>query len=199
MPCSDGEQPGCGLKTLGWFALVSYIPDPLATFLDDLRRELTPGCRPKAHVTVLPPRPHHHDLEDTVRQITGACRNVRPFRVELCDMEIFEASQVVYLGLREGAKPLQDLYRTLNSGPLAYRECFPYHPHITIAQDLPGGGDAAAVAVMANEKWAGYKGACGFEVSSLSFVQHVAPAIWMDVAVVPLGTPLGWPGDSEKV
>jgi len=39
------------------FALVSYIPEPLAGFLDRLRQELVPDCFLRAHVTILPPRP----------------------------------------------------------------------------------------------------------------------------------------------
>src|SRR5579863_1433803 len=90
-------------QTVGQFALVSYIPDPLARFLDDLRLELTPGCRPHAHVTILPPRPLHDDLKDTVRQIAEDIRGSPPFRIELGDIEIFEDSNVIYLGLARGA------------------------------------------------------------------------------------------------
>lgn len=190
MQCPNVAESG-ELKTLGWFALVSYIPDPLARFLDDLRVELVPNCRPKAHVTVLPPRPHHHDLKQTVDRIREVCEKFEPFDVELGRMEIFEASQVVYLSLARGEEPLHQLYLSLNGGDLAYQECFTYHPHITIAQDLAP-GDAARVARIAGERWAAYKGPCGFRVSALSFVQHVAPSIWMDVATVPLGR-----GDAE--
>ena len=48
-------------QRLNIFALVIYIPDPLGGFLDDLRRELTPGCNPHAHISVLPPRPLNVD------------------------------------------------------------------------------------------------------------------------------------------
>src|ERR1700679_3176310 len=39
------------------FALVSYLPSPLAGFLNGLRKELVCDCQAKAHLTVLPPRP----------------------------------------------------------------------------------------------------------------------------------------------
>src|SRR3974377_478668 len=51
---NGGRYQGGGLNV---FALVIYVPDPLARFLDDLRRELVPHCNPRAHVSVLPPRP----------------------------------------------------------------------------------------------------------------------------------------------
>ena len=54
-------------QTLSQFALVAYIPDPLGRFLDDLRVELTPDCKPRAHVTILPPRPLCDDLSSTIQ------------------------------------------------------------------------------------------------------------------------------------
>src|SRR5712671_6555926 len=106
-PGGKGQSPG-EEQTLGQFALVSYIPDPLAHFLDDLRLELTPDCKPHAHVTILPPRTLCHDLKFTIRQIIEDSRGVAPFRVELGEIEIFEASHVVYLGLARGSKELRE-------------------------------------------------------------------------------------------
>jgi 2'-5' RNA ligase len=180
------EDRSLAESTLSQFALVSYIAEPLAGFLDRLRVELTPGCKPHAHVTILPPRPLYNDLAETVRIIADDIRTVPPFRIELGEIEMFEASHVIYLGLARGANELRELYNALNCGCLQYSEPFPYHPHITIAQDiLPE--EAARLAVIAKERWAGYSGPRGFTVSVLSFVQHVAPSIWADVAALPLG------------
>jgi hypothetical protein len=178
---SSGEE-----QTINQFALVAYIPDPLGRFLDDLRLELTPGCRPHAHVTILPPRPLYVDLADTIRQIEDDIRGAAPFRIELGEIEIFEASQVIYLGLARGTAELRQLYGALNCGCLHYNENFPYHPHITIGQNIPP-GEAPGLALAAREKWRRYEGPRGFDVSALSFVQHVAPLIWADVAELRLG------------
>jgi 2'-5' RNA ligase len=183
-PDGDG-QPG-EQQTLGHFALVSYIPDPLARFLDELRVALTPGAKPRAHVTILPPRPLHNELKDAVRQMAEESRSVHPFRVEMGEIQVFDASHVVYLEITHGANELRELYTLLNRGALAYKENFPYHPHITIAQDIPP-DEAPRLAIIAKERWAGYQGPRGFSVTSLSFVQHVAPSIWTDVAEVPIG------------
>ena len=54
----DGK--GCHIppeQRLNIYALVIYVPAPLGRFLDDLRRELVPTYKPRAHVSVLPPRP----------------------------------------------------------------------------------------------------------------------------------------------
>jgi 2'-5' RNA ligase len=181
MQCPRGEE-----QTLGQFALVSYIPDPLARFLDDLSRELTPGCNPRAHVTVLPPRPHHNDLKRTIERITGESRGFAPFWIETGTIEIFETSNVVYLSMKHGMKELRAIYRTLNCGSLEFRESFPYHPHITVAQDLEP-EEAAQMAGVARKRWSRYQGPRGFPVLALSFVQNVAPSVWTDVATFPLG------------
>jgi len=185
LPDGDGQL---GEQTLGQFALVSYIPDPLAQFLDDLRVELTPGCNPRAHVTILPPRPlpNDADVKDTVQLIVEECRNLPPFRVEPGDIRVFEESNVVYLDIAKGIDELREFYRVLNRGPLEYKESFPYHPHITIAQKIAP-DQAPRLAATARGKWAEYRGPRAFMVSSLSFVQHVAPSIWTDVATIQTG------------
>lgn len=184
-PAGEGQSLG-EAQTLSQFALVAYIPDPLARFLDGLRVELTPGCNPHAHVTILPPRPLCDDLTVTIRQIADDVRFRAPFPIELGEIEIFEASHVIYLGLARGTSELRQLYRALNCGCLQYTESFPYHPHITIAQNLLP-ENAARLALNAKERWMNYRGPRGFTVSVLSLVQQVAQSIWTDVATLPLG------------
>ena len=183
-------QLSCGeageALTVGQFALVAYIPDPLARFLDGLRLELTPGCKPHAHVTILPPRPLDGDLSSTLRQIEDDIRGVAPFRIELGEIEVFDASHVIYLGLARGTAELRQLYSALNCGCLKYTEPYPYHPHTTIAQNIRP-EDAAGIASVARQRWAQYKGPRAFTVSMLSFVQHVTLSVWKDVAEMPLG------------
>lgn len=187
MPCRPGEALEAGeQQTLSHFALVAYIPHPLGTFLDALRLKLTPDCRPRAHVTILPPRPLHHELAETIHQIAEQLKPVEPFRIELGEIEIFETSNVVYLGLARGSSEMCALYRALNQGSLEYREPFPYHPHITLAQNVSA-EEARELAGIARGRWADYGGPREFEVSVLSFVQHVAPSIWADVAALPVG------------
>jgi 2'-5' RNA ligase len=184
-PAGEALSPG-EEQTVSQFALVAYIADPLGRFLDDLRLELTPGCKPHAHVTVLPPRPLHDEVTETIQQIAEDTKAAAPFRIELGQIEIFEATHVIYLGLARGGNELRHLYGALNSGCLKYAENFPYHPHITIAQNiLPE--DSARLARIATERWADYRGPREFSVSVLSFVQQVAPSIWLDIAALPLG------------
>jgi 2'-5' RNA ligase len=173
--------------TLGQFALVSYIPDPLGRFLDELRIELTPSSKPRAHVTILPPRPHDHDLEATIERLAAGSRPFHSFRVRVGDVEIFTKSEVVYLGLSQGVDELTSLYRALNCGSLLYTENFPYHPHVTLAQNLET-GEAESLAAKARQRWSRYQGPREFDLDRLSFVQHVAPSVWVDVAKLELSS-----------
>ena len=186
---SSEMQSSCGepgeAQTVGQSALVAYIPDPLARFLDDLRLELTPGSKPHAHVTILPPRPLNGDLSRTLRQIAEDIKGVAPFRIELGEIEVFDASHVIYLGLAHGTVELRRLYSALNCGCLRYIEPFPYHPHTTIAQGIRP-EDAAGLAAVARQRWAQYTGPRGFTVTVLSLVQHVTLSVWEDVAELPL-------------
>lgn len=182
MPDPRGERGGIE-RTLGWFALVAYIPDPLGRFLDDLRTDLSPACNPRAHITVLPPRPHAHNLSETIASIRETIGVFRSFPAELGKVRIFDVSNVVYIDLARGAAELRNLYRAVSRGPLAFTEDFAYQPHITIAQQLDR-PEAIRIAALSRERWARYTGPRIFEVSKLTFVQHVAPSIWADVATI---------------
>src|SRR5258708_29857559 len=94
------EMHGCnGLGTaINSFALISYLPEPLAGFLDSLRCELVPRCQAKTHVTVLPPRPLATGLPESAwLELNDYLDAFPPFRVELGSIEIFEGSNVIYL------------------------------------------------------------------------------------------------------
>jgi 2'-5' RNA ligase len=191
--CGGERRLGVVEPTVGHFALVAYIPGPLARFLDELRLELTPGCNPHAHVTILPPRPIFDDLKETMAQLSEAMRGVAPFRVELDEVEIFRESSVIYVSLRSGEMELRQLYAALNNGAVEYQENFPYHPHITIGQNLEA-EQVEKLLALARATWANWTGPRGFTVSRLSFVQQVAPGIWADVAELPLGVGVPVPG-----
>lgn len=188
MPSPTGEaSPPGEAQTLSQFALVTYIPDPLGHFLDELRLELIPDCRPRAHVTILPPRPLDHEVAETIREIDQELKHAAPFRIELSGIQVFQGTNVVYLGLAHGYNDVRRLYEALNRGHLSYTEPFPFHPHITIAQNVSGAEEAARMAAVARQRWSGYSGPRGFNVTAISFVQHVAPGIWCDIAALPVG------------
>ena len=176
MPCqSNGED------LVNCFSLVTYIPDPLRKFLDDLRRELVPGCVPAAHLTILPPRPLSGTTAEAIETISSRISDFSPFEIETGEVLVFPISDVVYLSIKEGSNELLPMYKSLNVGPLEYQEPFPYHPHITLAQGLTR-ALSVELAAVARRRWSAYAYQRVFPVESLAFVQNTTRNLWVDLA-----------------
>ena len=168
------------------FALVAYIPDPLGAFLDAVRRQLAPTCLPRAHVTVLPPRPVAAPVESAVAELQAGIADLASFEIAAQDVALFEETSVIYLGLGAGNSEFHRIHRRLNRGLLEFREPFSYHPHITLAQDLRP-DDAARVLAEARRRWAEYDGPRSFPVGTITFVRNTEQNGWMDLARWTLG------------
>ncbi len=186
MGCSNGVH-----TSANQFALVSYIPDPLGNFLDRLRLDLVPGCSPHAHVTILPPRPISADEDKAADELMELAESFSGFEIELGNVEVFPVSKVVYVGIAHGERELREMYRTLNRGSLSYREPFPYHPHVTLAQNFPL-EEVEALASKAANSWESYSYNRSFPVHSLEFVKNLHGCQWVDLANIQLrGVPVG--------
>lgn len=173
-------------ERLNVFALVIYIPGRLGQFLDDLRRELVPSYNPHAHVSVLPPRPLSVEWEDASDQARALIECAPPFGVELTDIEIFPVTNVIYLEIGRGARELREMHRAMNRGPLAFEEPFPYHPHITLSQDVPL-ETVAGIHETARRRWKEYRGPRSFPADHAVFVQNTLNNCWIDLAEYRFG------------
>jgi len=173
-------------QRLNVFALVIYIPDPLGRFLDDLRRELVPGCNPHAHVSVLPPRPLAVGWSVAGEEVRDCASNWTPFEIKLGRVCMFPVTNVIYLELAEGGPEMYRIHDAMNSGALEFREPFAYHPHITLAQEIPL-GEVAAVNRRAHELWESYSGPRSFPADRAAFVQNTMGNCWIDLAEYHLG------------
>ena len=180
MACTQGSG-----RTLNQFALVSYIPEPLASFLDDLRIQLTPGCNPHAHLTVLPPRPFLGDVPQAVHDLRETASSSDSFDVTLGAIEVFPVTNVIYLGISGGEEAVRALHGKFNAGVLAHICPYPFHPHVTLAQDFDA-VEVEQLAAKARSIWATWSGSRTFSVQLLSFVQNVAIGKWDDLASVCL-------------
>ena len=171
------------------FALVVYIPDPLRRFLDDLRRSLSPGCNPHAHVSLLPPRtlkvPWQLACEEA-RRLTG---DFAPFHIQAGDVQVFRQTDVVYLEVGAGGDDLRRMHARLSQGPLAFPEPFEYHPHITLAQDIPP-ASLNEIYDSACRAWETFRGDRGFEAEKAVFVHSQDRCCWRDLAEFSLGAAL---------
>jgi len=172
----EGERSG-----VDSFALVSYLSDPLAAFLDRLRRELVPKCRAKAHITVLPPRTLQGTCEEAWQELRRDLRDFEPFRVELGAVKVFPVSRVIHVSVTAGHRELERMHGALNIGRVAFEEPFPYHPHITLAQELAP-EDQAAAFELCKSRWCEFSGSRGFMVDQLTFVQNTLDDRWIDLA-----------------
>jgi 2'-5' RNA ligase len=184
MDC-DGNG-AAGTQRLNEFALVIYVPGVLARFLDELRLELVADCSPRAHMTVLPPRPL-----DAVPAAIGHGRakaaDFAPFEIEATEIEVFPRTNVIYIGVGRGSSELRNLHKALNTGPLAFDEPFDYCPHITLAQDFDP-AQAPRLESRVAELWKAYTGPRVFQAEALTFVQNTAGKSWIDLATLELGT-----------
>ena len=183
MQCSEN-----GGQRLNSFALVTYIPPPLGPFLDRLRRELTPGCLPHAHVTILPPRALRPDPEAAAEQVRNQARHFTPFQIRASEIEVFHLTSVVYLAVGQGWTELLDMHQRFNTGDFCSDEPFRYHPHITLGQDITP-GQVPEIRELAQRRWAEYTGDRSFTVEEIAFVQNTTGNCWIDLAFAPLGVP----------
>jgi 2'-5' RNA ligase superfamily len=161
------------------FALVSYIPGELGTFLDNLRRELVSDCLAQAHVSVLPPRLVESE-EAAEASIAATLADVPAFILETTQIEVFESTSVIYLGLGEGRNELKRLHDLLNAGPLTFDEPFQYSPHLTLAQGFPL-EEIDVLADCARRCWAEFRGPRSYLLDQLIFVQNTSRNSWVDL------------------
>jgi 2'-5' RNA ligase len=168
------------------FALVGYIPEPLAGFLDRLRQELVPNCFLRAHVTILPPRPICSSPEEAWDTIQSLVPLFRPFEVELTQVRVFPVSDVLYVEIGRGNEELRNMHYGLNADGLFCHEPYSYHPHVTLAQNLKG-DEVDELARVARARWNECKLPKRFHVEKAVFVQNTRRNCWLDLGESTLG------------
>jgi 2'-5' RNA ligase len=173
-------------ERLNVFALVIYIPGSLGRFLDDLRRELAPAYNPHAHVSVLPPRPLSVELSSASEQARTLIETAQPFSIELTEIGIFPVTNVIYLEIGKGAAELGEMHRAMNESCLCHNEPFSYHPHSTLAQEIPG-ESVGQIYETARRRWREYTGPRTFRANEAVFVQNTLNNCWIDLAEYHFG------------
>jgi 2'-5' RNA ligase len=181
----------CGERAaINSFSLVAYLPEPLAGFVGQLRRELVPDCRARAHITLLPPRPLFCPTDAALAHIRQALHSFQPFQVQFGEVRSFPKTNVVYLSILRGLKELEALHQILNHGEAGCQESYPYEPHLTLAQQIDPGAMAPA-GELVSRRWEEFPHERSFLVDSLTFVQNTSDNVWMDLAETQLGVPVG--------
>jgi 2'-5' RNA ligase len=170
-----------GADRVNCFAVVSYITGPLGDFVERFQREADPARDARAHVTILPPRPLRGEPAAARSQLEEQSRHFGAFEIEATRVRTFRAAQVIYLDLGAGAAQLRRLSRRLNSGAWRFADPYSYHPHITLAQELPE-GRVPEVRGLARQRWAENRLARRFAIDHITLVQYTRANRWVDVA-----------------
>ena len=117
------------------------VPEPYADELEDWRSSFgDPQAHAiPAHITLLPPTSvAEAELPTVEAHLREAAAAVEPFPVHLRGTGTFRpVSPVVFVALAAGIAGCERLERGVRSGPLTRPLDFPYHPHVTVAHDLP--------------------------------------------------------------
>jgi len=175
-----------GADRINSFALVAYIPEPLAGFLDKLRQELVPNCFLRAHITILPPRPITTSPGAAWNAIRAVARTFAPFDIELTGVEVFPISDVIYVAIGAGTDSLIHMHSAMNTAGLAFKEAFAYHPHVTLAQELKP-DELDELICVARQRWAEFAPGHKFHVDRVVFVQNNRRKEWLDLGECLLG------------
>jgi 2'-5' RNA ligase len=91
------------------------------------------------HVTLLPPTVIKAERLPVVEEhLAGIARREKPFEIELRGSATFRpVSPVVFVPLVAGISDCERLEHQVRSGPLDREVRYPYHPHVTVAHDVP--------------------------------------------------------------
>jgi len=179
------KDPSVGDR-INSFALVTYIPEPLAGFLDRLRQELVPNCFLRAHATILPPRPLSSTPEAAWEPIRSLAPRYAPFDLQLAEVRVFPRSDVIFISISTGCDELVRMHDAMNIDGLRFQEAYSYHPHITLAQDLKT-DEVDELTTVARARWAEFQTSKTLRVDKVVFVQNTRRGEWVDLGECCLG------------
>lgn len=117
------------------------VPEPWGSHLQRLRMSYGEERARDipTHVTLLPPTPvTAEDLTALRQHLAEVVAAHPPFTVLLRGTGTFRpVSDVVFVQVARGVASCEQLERHIRSGPVARHLDFPYHPHVTLAHDVP--------------------------------------------------------------
>ena len=134
------------------------------------------------HVTLLPPT----DLDDAAmdeaeEHLSKVAAAHDPFELHLRGTGTFRpVSDVVFVVVARGISECEMLERDVRSGVLDRTLRFPYHPHVTVAHDLPQEALDAAYEGLANFE-------AKFDVWGFTLFEHGRDGVWRPQRDFPFG------------
>ncbi|WP_166846258.1 2'-5' RNA ligase family protein [Isoptericola sp. BMS4] len=159
------------------------VPEPYAGELQRARAELGDPLAQAIppHITVIGPTVVDEAVMPTVvEHLSKVAADTPPFRVQLRGTGTFRpVSPVVFVALAAGIAECEQLERATRSGVLHQETRFNYHPHVTVAHEVPD-----AELDRAFTELAGFDGA--FDVDCLWQYEHGDDEVWRPQRCFPL-------------
>jgi 2'-5' RNA ligase len=162
------------------------VPEPFAAELQGWRHAVgdpLAGAIPP-HITLLPPTVVPvGELPTVEKHLAEVAAAGEPFRVRLRGTATFRpVSPVVFVALAEGISACEMLSKAVRTGPLPLELTYPYHPHITVAHDLPDDVLDRAFAQLSDY-------AAQFDVTAFSLYEHGVDQVWRPRRSFAIGRP----------
>jgi 2'-5' RNA ligase len=152
------------------------VPEPWGAALTRRRAETgdPQGLYVPAHVTLLGPTEIDTDALPQVEEYLAAVAAAQPpFTIHLRGTGTFRpVTEVVFVTLAAGISECELLAEAIRSAePITVQTRFPYHPHVTIGQDVPSEALDAAF-----DDLAGFE--ARFEVAAFTLFSHGGEGPW---------------------
>jgi 2'-5' RNA ligase len=121
--------------------VVVSVPEPWAQLLVEWRTKVgdPQASLVPPHVTLLPPTEVPSSRRAAISaHLARVARQHPPFDVHLSGTGTFRpVSEVVFVAVAMGIADCELIATDVRTGPLARPLNFPYHPHVTVAHDVP--------------------------------------------------------------
>lgn len=171
-PALDHPTAGDGSVTIG---VAIAVPAPFGDDLQQWRAEFGDPLAHAipAHVTLLPPTPVDasalDDVHDHLARVAGReC----VFDIRLRGTGTFRpVSPVVFVQLAQGVAECEQVERAVRAGLLARELSFYYHPHVTVAHDVPEPALDVAFDTLADYE-------ASFRVGGFDLFEHGTDGVW---------------------
>lgn len=154
------------------------IPSPHAEMLQTKRASFGDPLAESipTHVTLLPPTPiQEAQLPTAVAHLDAVAAESRAFPMVLRGTGTFRPiSPVVFVQVSGGIANCELLEKAVRGGPLERTLDFYYHPHVTVAHDVPEENLERAFTELADFE-------CTFTVREFHLYEHGADSVWRPV------------------
>jgi 2'-5' RNA ligase len=161
------------------------VPDPHGAYLQAKRAAFNDpqAMAIPAHVTLLgPTRIHRVQLPAFAAHLGRVAAAAHPFAMLLRGTGTFRpVSPVVFVQVAHGISGCEGLQRALGNSDYGASSTFPYHPHVTVAHDVPDTDLDRAFADLAS--WEAQ-----FDVEQFWLYEQDHASRWIPVRAFPLGS-----------